>query len=98
MIVSASWGDGGVPAYLKSGATAVDSARDYVFTKSHYSAFESNQLLMRLRFRFITELYICGSLTNISVYATIGYFRLAKNPHDDKAFVCYTKFDTGIYV
>jgi len=51
-------------------ATAVDSARDYVFTKSHYSAFESNQLLMRLRFRFITELYICGSLTNISVYAT----------------------------
>ncbi len=51
-------------------AAAVDPARDLVVTKTHYSAFESSQLLMRLRARFATQLYICGALTNISIYAT----------------------------
>jgi len=50
--------------------SAVDSKRDLVLTKTHYSAFESSQLLMRLRTRFATEIYICGALTNISIYAT----------------------------
>ena len=44
--------------------------RDYTAVKSHYSAFKSEQLLLHLRKRLITELFICGSLTNIGVMAT----------------------------
>ncbi|KAJ2895151.1 isochorismatase [Zalerion maritima] len=43
---------------------------DRVFTKSHYSAFKSGQLLGVLRMRFVTEIYLCGSLFNIGVFAT----------------------------
>ncbi|PSR89013.1 hypothetical protein BD289DRAFT_223514 [Coniella lustricola] len=43
---------------------------DYAMTKSYYSAFHSGQLLNLLRRQFATELYICGSLSNVSVYAT----------------------------
>ncbi|KAK4168272.1 alpha-ketoglutarate-dependent dioxygenase alkB 2 [Cladorrhinum sp. PSN259] len=51
---------------------AVEATRDILFTKTHYSAFSSAQqeLVQRLRGRFVTELYICGALTNISIYAT----------------------------
>ena len=45
-------------------------SRDHVVVKSHYSAFRSEQLLPFLRKRLVTELYICGSLTNIGVMAT----------------------------
>ncbi|TPX16552.1 uncharacterized protein E0L32_003846 [Thyridium curvatum] len=48
----------------------VEESGDMVLTKSHYSAFDSTQLLMRLRTRLATELYICGALTNISIFAT----------------------------
>ncbi|EPE06948.1 isochorismatase family protein family [Ophiostoma piceae UAMH 11346] len=51
-------------------AAAINTRQDFVITKSHYSAFDSTQLLTRLRTRFITELYIFGALTNISIYAT----------------------------
>ncbi|CAK7217728.1 hypothetical protein SCUCBS95973_003243 [Sporothrix curviconia] len=51
-------------------ASSVNARQDLVIAKSHYSAFESTQLLNRLRTRFVTELYICGALTNISIYAT----------------------------
>ncbi|KAL1891413.1 hypothetical protein Sste5346_007676 [Sporothrix stenoceras] len=51
-------------------ASVVNARQDLVIAKSHYSAFESTQLLMRLRTRFVTELYICGALTNISIHAT----------------------------
>ncbi|KAK1580636.1 isochorismatase [Colletotrichum navitas] len=44
--------------------------RDITFIKSHYSAFTSGQLLQTLRVKFVHELYICGSLANIGVYAT----------------------------
>ncbi|EFQ34051.1 isochorismatase [Colletotrichum graminicola M1.001] len=44
--------------------------RDVTFIKSHYSAFTSGQLLQTLRVKFVHELYICGSLANIGVYAT----------------------------
>ncbi|KAL0930227.1 isochorismatase [Colletotrichum truncatum] len=44
--------------------------RDITFIKSHYSAFKSGQLLQMLRVKFITELFLCGSLANIGVYAT----------------------------
>lgn len=43
---------------------------DIQLVKHHYSAFNSTPLVLTLRSRFIDELYICGSMTNISVYAT----------------------------
>ncbi|KAK0644359.1 hypothetical protein B0T16DRAFT_378376 [Cercophora newfieldiana] len=51
---------------------AVAEGRDTVFTKTHYSAFasEQQQLVQMLRGRFVTEMYICGALSNVSLYAT----------------------------
>lgn len=49
---------------------AAKGPKDYAMTKSHYSAFQSGQLLNLLRRQFATELIICGSLSNVSVYAT----------------------------
>ncbi|KAI9889222.1 MAG: hypothetical protein M1814_005671 [Vezdaea aestivalis] len=48
----------------------VNNDRDYFVTKSYYSAFNKTTLLPFLRGNMITELYICGLLSNISVYAT----------------------------
>lgn len=48
----------------------IDPANDVLVNKTYYSAFNSTSLLLTLRARLITELYICGCLTNISVYAT----------------------------
>ncbi|KAK7447586.1 hypothetical protein CaCOL14_008657 [Colletotrichum acutatum] len=62
--------------------TAVKEAigkRDINLTKSHYSVFSSGQLIQMMRVKFVHELYICGSLTNIGVHAsamdaaTFGY-------------------------
>ncbi|KAJ3570417.1 hypothetical protein NPX13_g5740 [Xylaria arbuscula] len=44
--------------------------KDYVLVKTFYSAFKVEELLRILRVRFVTELFICGSLTNIGVMAT----------------------------
>ncbi|KAI1500338.1 hypothetical protein F5X99DRAFT_410189 [Biscogniauxia marginata] len=44
--------------------------RDRLLFKSHYSAFRSKQLLQLLRTKVVTELFICGSFTNIGVMAT----------------------------
>ncbi|KAG6359063.1 hypothetical protein INS49_012583 [Diaporthe citri] len=49
---------------------AAKGPRDYAMTKTYYSAFKSGQLLQLLRRHFATELYICGALSNVSVYAT----------------------------
>ena len=59
----------GMPADVQA---AVVADQDIVFTKTHYSAFssEQQQLVQMLRGRFVTEMYICGALTNISIYAT----------------------------
>lgn len=48
----------------------VNPSEDLFFTKSHYSAFGSGLLLQILRSQFVTELFICGALTNMSVFAT----------------------------
>lgn len=48
----------------------MDEAKDLIITKYHYSAFDQTSLLMSLRMRFITEVYLCGCLTNVGVYAT----------------------------
>ncbi|PFH60725.1 hypothetical protein XA68_10481 [Ophiocordyceps unilateralis] len=43
---------------------------DTVLTKTHYSAFQGTPLLRVLRAHMVMELFICGSLTNVGVYAT----------------------------
>ena len=43
---------------------------DMILTKTHYSAFNSTQLLRVLRAKMVMEVFICGSLANIGVYAT----------------------------
>jgi len=48
----------------------VDLTKDLFLTKTHYSAFKNGSLLQALRGQFVTELFICGALTNISVFAT----------------------------
>ncbi|KFY30469.1 hypothetical protein V493_01884 [Pseudogymnoascus sp. VKM F-4281 (FW-2241)] len=48
----------------------VDQSHDMFFTKSYYSAFKSSLLLQTLRSQFVTEIFICGALTNMSVFAT----------------------------
>ncbi|KIX95283.1 uncharacterized protein Z520_08800 [Fonsecaea multimorphosa CBS 102226] len=50
---------------------AIDPQRDLVMLKSHYSAFQGTSLLMHLRTHLVTELYVCGSLSNVGVYATV---------------------------
>ncbi|KAI1178051.1 isochorismatase [Nemania sp. FL0916] len=44
--------------------------KDHTLTKTFYSAFKSDALLRLLRVRLVTELFICGSLTNVGVMAT----------------------------
>ncbi|KAG8529558.1 uncharacterized protein KY384_006195 [Bacidia gigantensis] len=43
---------------------------DLVVTKHFYSAFDQTELLTTLRAELITEVYLCGALTNASVYST----------------------------
>jgi nicotinamidase-related amidase/glutathione S-transferase len=43
---------------------------DARLAKSHYSAFQSTHLLRVLRAKMVMELFICGSLANVGVYAT----------------------------
>ncbi|KAK3317007.1 hypothetical protein B0H66DRAFT_479690 [Apodospora peruviana] len=51
---------------------AIDESRDIIFTKTHYSAFASaqQQLVQLLRGRFVTQMFVCGALTNVGIYAT----------------------------
>lgn len=48
----------------------VDEAQDLAIIKSHYSAFDDTPLLLSLRMRLVTDLYLCGCLSNVSIYAT----------------------------
>ncbi|KAK1244683.1 hypothetical protein MKX07_003482 [Trichoderma sp. CBMAI-0711] len=43
---------------------------DMKLTKSHYSAFHGTHLLRSLRGKMVMEVFICGSLANIGVFAT----------------------------
>jgi nicotinamidase-related amidase/alkylated DNA repair dioxygenase AlkB/glutathione S-transferase len=49
---------------------AIDAQKDTVMDKTGYSALESPGLILSFRTRFVTELYLCGSLSNVSVFAT----------------------------
>ena len=48
----------------------VDDELDLVVTKHHYSAFDQTSLLTALRTKLVTEIYLCGILTNVGVYST----------------------------
>lgn len=48
----------------------IRQGKDLQVVKSHYSAFGGTSLLMTLRSKLITELFVCGNMTNLSVYAT----------------------------
>jgi nicotinamidase-related amidase/alkylated DNA repair dioxygenase AlkB len=57
-------------AYPKTIASIIDRKRDSTIVKTDYSAFQTKSLLLTLRMKLITQLYLCGSLSNISLYAT----------------------------
>ncbi len=48
----------------------MDMTKDSMLLKHHYSAFEDTSLLMSLRMKLVTDVYLCGCLTNVSIYAT----------------------------
>jgi nicotinamidase-related amidase len=48
----------------------IDMTKDSMLIKHHYSAFENTSLLMSLRMKLVTDVYLCGCLTNVSIYAT----------------------------
>jgi nicotinamidase-related amidase len=50
--------------------SVVDESKDLFVVKHHYSAFDQTSLLMSLRMRLVTDVYLCGCLTNVGVYAT----------------------------
>ncbi|GLA24781.1 hypothetical protein AnigIFM63326_001063 [Aspergillus niger] len=49
---------------------AIDNESDMLVDKFEYSALQDQGLILYFRTRFITQLYLCGSLSNTSVYAT----------------------------
>ena len=55
---------------LDSMLPVVDESVDMIIAKSHYSAFDTTPLLMSLRMKLVTHIYLCGCLSNVSIYAT----------------------------
>ena len=49
----------------------IETPRDALIKTSNYSAFLGTNLLLTLRARLITEIYVCGCFSNISVLATV---------------------------
>ena len=68
------------PGLYRSGTTGaaltddmlsvVDETRDLEIVKNHYSALDATPLLLSLRMKLVTHIYLCGLLSNISIYAT----------------------------
>jgi nicotinamidase-related amidase len=48
----------------------IQKPSDMIVSAPRYSAFDDTNLVRLIRSKFITEVYLCGCLTNISVYAT----------------------------
>ncbi|KAK8115896.1 hypothetical protein PG984_012398 [Apiospora sp. TS-2023a] len=57
-------------AELPGALKEIAEKKDISFAKSHYSAFRSEELLQRLRMKFVTEIFLCGSMTNIGIQAS----------------------------
>ncbi|KAE9375566.1 hypothetical protein N431DRAFT_480847 [Stipitochalara longipes BDJ] len=66
VVLPASPGTNFVEALL----AAADIKKDLFGQKTYYSAFKDGSLVQTLRAKFVTEIYICGALTNISIFAT----------------------------
>lgn len=49
---------------------AIDHGTDKLWDKYDYSALQDDNLLVAFRTSLITEVYLCGTLSNVSVYAT----------------------------
>ncbi|RAL03114.1 isochorismatase family protein family [Aspergillus ibericus CBS 121593] len=49
---------------------AIDMESDTLIDKTGYSALQDQGLILSFRTSFVTEIYLCGSLSNVSVYAT----------------------------
>ncbi|PMD65984.1 uncharacterized protein K444DRAFT_518541 [Hyaloscypha bicolor E] len=56
--------------FAESIVMAADVKKDLFGQKTYYSAFKDGSLVQTLRAKFVTEIYICGALTNISIFAT----------------------------
>ncbi|KAI4951783.1 hypothetical protein J4E86_007199 [Alternaria arbusti] len=52
-------------------AKQIELPADVVIQTTNYSAFQGTDMLITLRARLITELFICGCITNVSVLATV---------------------------
>ncbi|KAK2609338.1 hypothetical protein QQS21_002119 [Conoideocrella luteorostrata] len=65
-VKASSWG-----AKMSSNVETAVNKGDAVLTKSHYSAFNGTHLLRSLRANMVMEVFICGSMANIGVYATV---------------------------
>ena len=48
----------------------LDKERDIDIVKHHYSALDETALLLSLRMKLVTHLYLCGCLSNVSIQAT----------------------------
>ena len=57
-------------AFTDDTLAVLDDKNDIIITKNHYSAFDTTPLLMSLRMKLITHVYLAGSLSNVSIYAT----------------------------
>ncbi|KAG6031178.1 hypothetical protein E4U41_007667 [Claviceps citrina] len=60
-----SWG-----VKMVSAMEEVRQKRDTVITRSQYSGFSGTSLLRSLRAKMVMEVFICGSMANVGVYAT----------------------------
>ncbi|KAI0120963.1 isochorismatase [Xylariales sp. AK1849] len=69
----------GRPECVRKGTTGAEmpaaiaelvEKKDLSFVKTQYSAFKLPQLIQRLRMKFVNEVFICGSSSNIGVMAT----------------------------
>ena len=49
----------------------IGTPRDAVIKTTNYSAFLGTNLLLTLRARLVTEIFVCGCLSNVSVLATV---------------------------
>jgi nicotinamidase-related amidase/glutathione S-transferase/alkylated DNA repair dioxygenase AlkB len=57
--------------FTSDAESLIQRPRDAVIRTTNYSAFQGTSLLMTLRARLVTEIFICGCITNVSVLATV---------------------------
>jgi nicotinamidase-related amidase/alkylated DNA repair dioxygenase AlkB len=55
---------------IKDVQDLIDKTKDSLLTKTFYSAFHNTSLVQSLRSNLVVNVYICGVISNISVFAT----------------------------